>query len=112
MNLRSDGVAIGEAALGGDVDDVVWGDGAKSWAIVADAAGNTKLVSWSADSAKVLATLWTPGGYVLTDAERNDRGELWVCDASFVHARAARVLDHDRRWRSAPTSCARCRRPG
>ena len=82
VNLRSDGVVIGEAALGGDVDDVTWGDAAKSWAIVADAGGNTKLVSWSADSAKVLHTLWAPGGYVLTDAERNDRGEIWACDAS------------------------------
>ena len=83
VNLASEGVAITEAALGGDVNDVVWGGAAKSWAIVADAAGNTKFVSWSAATGAALATLWNPGGYVLTDAERNDRGELWVCNGSF-----------------------------
>ncbi len=82
--LVSDGVAITEAALGGDVLDVVWGSAGKSWAIVADALGNTKLVSWSATTGAVLATLWNPGGYWLTDAERNDRGELWVCNGSFT----------------------------
>jgi len=82
VNLRSGGIAITEAALGGDVDGVAWGDAAKSWAIVADASGNTKLVSWSAATGTVLATIWNPGGYVLTDAERDDRGEVWVCNAS------------------------------
>jgi hypothetical protein len=80
--LAADGVVITGAALGGDVDGIVWGDAAKSWAIVADPAGNTKLVSWSATSGTVLSTLWAPGGYDLTDAELNDRGELWVCQHS------------------------------
>jgi len=81
--LRSDGVAITEAALGGDVNEVVWGDADKSWAIAADLAGDTQLVSWSATSGTVLGTIWSPGGYVLADAELDDRGELWVCDDDF-----------------------------
>jgi len=81
--LASDGVAITEAALGGDLNDVVWGDAQTSWAIVADGGGNTKFVSWRAATGALLATLWNPGGYVLADAEQNDRGELWVCDNSF-----------------------------
>ncbi|HTR96970.1 MAG TPA: FlgD immunoglobulin-like domain containing protein [Candidatus Acidoferrales bacterium] len=81
--LKSAGVAITEARLGGDVDDVVWGDAGKSWAIVADLAGNTRLESWSASADSVLGTIWNPGGYVLADAELNDRGELWVCDNDF-----------------------------
>jgi hypothetical protein len=85
--LASDGVAVTEGALGGDVNDVVWGDEQKSWAIVADAAGDTRLVTWRAATGSALATLWTPGGYVLTDAERNSRGELWVCDNSFATPR-------------------------
>ena len=89
--LRSDGVAIGETALGGDVNDVVWGDAQKSWAIVADGGGNTKFVSWRAATGALLATLWNPGGYVLADAELNDRGELWVCNNGFS-APALRVF--------------------
>jgi hypothetical protein len=81
--LRSDGVAIGEAALGGDVNDVVWGSDTTSWAIVADAGGNTKLVAWSAITGAATGTLWNPGGYVLTDAELDDRGLLWACRADF-----------------------------
>lgn len=80
--LRSAGVAIGEGTLGGDVSDVVWVGPAKSYAIVADLAFNTSLVSWSAAGA-VLDTLWAPGGYSLSDAEANDAGELWVCRNSF-----------------------------
>lgn len=91
VNLVSDGVAITEAALGGDVNDVVWGSAGKSWAIVADAIGDTRFVSWSALTGTVLATLWNPGGYVLTDADRNDLGELWVCNGSYS-APAVRVF--------------------
>ena len=91
VGLVSDGVAITEAALGGDVNDVVWGSAEKSWAIVSDALGNTEFVSWSAATGAVLATLWNPGGYALTDAERNDRGEVWVCNGSFT-APAVRVF--------------------
>ena len=87
VNLVSDGVAITETALGGDVSDVVWGDASKSWAIVADVSGDTKLVSWSATTGHVLATLWDPHGYELAGAEKNDAGELWVCDNSLSSPR-------------------------
>ena len=87
VRLASDGVAITEAALGGDVTDVVWGSAALSWAIVADAASNTRLVSWSAAAGSVTATLWNPGGYELADVELSDAGELWVCDNSFASPR-------------------------
>lgn len=91
VRLASTGVAVTEAALGGDVNDVVWGSAARSWAIVADALGNTSLVSWSAAAGAtpgvVTATLWNPGGYVLADAKLSDAGELWVCDNSFASPR-------------------------
>lgn len=82
VNLRADGVAITEAALGGDVNDFVWGGPQKSWAVTADAAFVTHLVSWSAQTGSMLATLWTPGGYSLADIERAGN-ELWVCNNSF-----------------------------
>lgn len=81
--LASGGVAITESALGGDVSDVVWGDAGKSWAIAADAGGNTRFMTWSATTGAVLNTLWNPGGYVLSDAELNNAGEVWVCNNSF-----------------------------
>ncbi|MBI5170493.1 MAG: hypothetical protein HZA61_13480 [Candidatus Eisenbacteria bacterium] len=82
VQLRADGVAIGEAALGGDVNDFVWGGPQKSWAVTADPSFTTHLVTWSAQSGAVLATLWTPGGYDLADIERAGN-ELWVCNNSF-----------------------------
>lgn len=83
VNLVSAGVAITEAELGGDVSDVVWVGAQKSYAIVADLAANTKLVSWSPASGTLLGTLWSPGGYSLSDAEASGSGELWVCRNSF-----------------------------
>lgn len=83
VNLASGGVAITEAELGGDVGDVVWAGPQKSYAIVADLAGNTSLVKWSAASGTRTGTLWAPGGWSLADAELNDAGELWVCRNSF-----------------------------
>lgn len=84
VNLESGGVAITEAALGGDVGDVVWVDAQRSYAIVADLAANTSLVRWRAADGTLLGTLWSPGGYSLSDAEANDAGELWVCRNSFT----------------------------
>jgi len=84
VGLKSAGVAITEAALGGDVGDVVWLGAQKSYAIVADLAANTSLVKWRASDGTLLGTIWAPGGYSLADAELNDRGELWVCRNSFA----------------------------
>ena len=83
VNLVSGGVAVTEAALGGDVSDVVWAGAQKSYAIVADLSSNTSLVSWSPAAGTLLGTLWNPGGYSLSDAEATGTGELWVCRNSF-----------------------------
>jgi DNA-binding beta-propeller fold protein YncE len=85
VNFRSLGFAITEAALGGDVGDVVWNGPGHSYAIVSDASFNTSLVSWSATTGLVLGTVFSPGGYSLTDAALDDRGEVYVCDNSFAH---------------------------
>ncbi|MCC6651730.1 MAG: hypothetical protein IT348_11330 [Candidatus Eisenbacteria bacterium] len=84
--LASGGVAVTEAALGGDVNDVVWGSAAKSWAITSEAGGNSHFVTWSAATGAKLATLWSPGAYSLTDAERAG-DELWVCSNAFMNSR-------------------------
>ncbi|MEO7866835.1 MAG: FlgD immunoglobulin-like domain containing protein [Candidatus Eisenbacteria bacterium] len=83
VGLASAGVAAGEDSLGGDVADLVWRDGAKSYAIVSDASFNTLLISWSPTTGRKLATVYAPGGFTLGDAEISGT-ELWVCDGSLA----------------------------
>ena len=47
---------------------------------LSDAGFNTSLVSWSAVTGHTTGTLFSPGGFSIADVERNDRGELYVCD--------------------------------
>jgi len=82
--IRSAGFVIGEAALAGDVLDVIADGGGHPYAIVSDAAGNTSLVSWDPGSGSRLATLYAPGGYSLSDAALDGRGGLYVCNSSFA----------------------------
>jgi DNA-binding beta-propeller fold protein YncE len=82
--IRSAGFAITEAALGGDVLDVVAGDAGHPYAIVSDAAFETRLVSWDPATGRPIATLYAPGGYSLSDAALDGRGELYVCNSSFA----------------------------
>jgi hypothetical protein len=84
VTLASGGYAITESALGGDVGDFAWNIAAHSYAIVNDAGFNTLLVSWSAITGQKLATVYSPGGFSLSDCELNDRGELYVCNSSLL----------------------------
>lgn len=82
--LVADGVAASEDSLGGDVLDLAWHDDARSYAIVADASFNTKLIHWSATTGRKTGTLYSPGGFSLADAEVTpDGSEVWVCNSSF-----------------------------
>lgn len=83
LNFHSEGFVVTEAALGGDVADVVWSKPARSYAIVSDASFDAHLVAWSAVTHLKLGTLFSPGGFSLSDCELNDRGELYVCCSSF-----------------------------
>ncbi len=78
VTMASEGYAITEAALGGDVGDVAWNDAARSYALISDASFDAHLVSWSATSQTRLAYLFSPGGFTLPDLEINDRNELYV----------------------------------
>jgi hypothetical protein len=84
VTMRSEGFAVTEAALGGDVLDLVWNRSQHSYAIVSDASFNTCLVSWSAANGTKLDDVYCPGGFSLTDADLNDRGELYVCNGSLT----------------------------
>lgn len=78
------GVAITEAALQGDVSDIEWHTASHGYAIVSDTNFNTSLVTWNPTTGARLVPLFTPGGFGLADCAINDRGELYVCDNSFV----------------------------
>jgi len=84
VHLTSLGVAATEAALGGDVNDLVWDGPGRSFAIVNDAAFNTSLIAWSVPSAGVTDTLMATSGFGLADAALNDRGELYVAKNDFL----------------------------
>lgn len=85
VTLTADGVVATEDSLGGDVLDLAWHDDARAYAIVSDAAFNTQLIRWSPSSGRREATLYSPGGFSLADAEVTpDGGELWVCNSSFA----------------------------
>jgi len=83
VNFQSLGFAVTEATLGGDIGDVTWGSAARSHAIISDASFNTVLVAWNG-AGQSLGTVYAPGGFSLTDAALNDRGELYVCNSSLL----------------------------
>jgi len=76
------GVAVTEAALGGDIGDIEWHTGTHGYAIVTDADFNAALVTWNPATGARLATIFGPN-HGLADLARDDRGELYVCDNSF-----------------------------
>jgi hypothetical protein len=78
------GVIATEAALGGDLGDIVWHEATHSYAIVSDASFNTALVAWNPTTGAAIGTVHAPGGFSLPDCELNDRGELYVCDNRFT----------------------------
>jgi hypothetical protein len=79
--LASDGFAITESALGGDVLDVVWRSATRAFSIVSDAGFNTKLVAWDPSTGLLVGPpLFAPGGFSLADVALDDRDELYVCD--------------------------------
>lgn len=79
VTLRSDGYAITESALGGNLSDFTWNGAAHSYAVISDPAFNTGLVSWSSTSGTRLATIYGTNGFQLADADLDDRGELYLC---------------------------------
>ncbi len=82
--LTASAVVASEDSLGGDVLDLAWHDDARAYAIVSDAGFNTSLVRWSPVTGRREATLYSPGGFTLADAEVTpDGSEVWACNSSF-----------------------------
>ena len=82
--LTASVVEVTEAQLGGDVNDVAVGPGAsggaKAFCVISDASFNTNLVSYTRVVSPVVSSVYPASGFVLGDAEVNDRDEVWLCD--------------------------------
>ncbi len=83
--LVSTGVVASEDSLGGDVLDIAWHDDDRAYAIVSNASFDNSLIRWSPVSGRRTATLFSPGGFTLSDAEVTPDGtEVWVCHSAFL----------------------------
>jgi hypothetical protein len=80
LTLTVDGIEVTEAALGGDVADVVPATAARGFAVLSDASFNTVCKPYDRATGVVGAAVYATAGFNLADAEVNDRGELWLCD--------------------------------
>ncbi len=92
LALAVDGVETTEAALGGDVADVVPATAARGFAVLSDASFNTVCKPYDRASGAVGPVLYATAGFNLADAEVNDRGELWLCDRTPANP-GVRVFD-------------------
>jgi hypothetical protein len=80
VGLTAEAAEVTEATLGGDVVDVAVASAARGFAIVGDASFNTKCVPWDRNAGTAGAPVHVTAGFHLSDAEVNDRGELWLAD--------------------------------
>ena len=82
--LKSNGLCVTEAALGGDIGAIAWYRNDHCYAVVSDASFNASLVSWSAIDGTKIATVYAPGGFSIPDIGLDDRDELYVLNSSFT----------------------------
>jgi hypothetical protein len=78
--LQSEGYLLSETAAGGDINDVEILSPTKGYAIVTNASFVTELISFDPSTGAKLATLYSPGDYVLNDIEISPDGELFLAD--------------------------------
>jgi len=89
-------VEVTEADLGGDINDVAVGTGpsgaTRAFCVISDASFNTVLVSYERNGAPQVTTVHQGTGFVLADAEVDDRDEVWLCDRT-ASAPGVRIFD-------------------
>ncbi|MEO6462701.1 MAG: hypothetical protein ABIP29_06460 [Candidatus Eisenbacteria bacterium] len=80
VGLAVEAVEVTEAALGGDVVDLAIASPTRGFAIVGDAAFNTACRPYDRVIGSVGPPVHATSGFNLSDAEVNDRSELWLAD--------------------------------
>jgi hypothetical protein len=78
--LAVEAVEVSEAALGGDVVDVAVSSPGRGFAIVAGPSFDTACLPYDRAAGTVGDPVHSTSGFHLSDAEVNDRGELWLAD--------------------------------
>lgn len=94
VGLGSLGLAIDEAALGGDIGDVAWVSETLAYAIVSDASFNTLLKQFDPSTGGGVWTVSPGAGFVYTDMELDESGQLFLTDRA-VGADGLRVYEAD-----------------
>ena len=80
----SNGMMITETELGGDLVDFALWSADKAYAVVSDAAYNTKLLSFDPTGGIPPEVLYNPGGYVLGDLLTHGSDYLFVVDRYYI----------------------------
>lgn len=91
---QSEGMAVTEAALGGDVLDFALWSANRAYAIATDPSFSTRLISWNPGTGQVLGTVFNPGDYTLMDVLVHSPGYLFVADRNYTTP-GVRVYDAD-----------------
>ncbi len=91
-SFASLGFAVTEAALGGDIGDVVFVDEELAYCVVSDASFNTHIKTFDPSSGGAVTLFEAGAGFIFFDMERDVTGELYVADQSFA-ASGVRVYD-------------------
>ncbi|MBN2183714.1 MAG: T9SS type A sorting domain-containing protein [Candidatus Krumholzibacteriota bacterium] len=78
--FQSEGYLLTEAAAGGDINDFDILGAEKGYAIVTNSIFHTELISFDPAAGIKIATLYSPGAYVINDIELSPYGELFLAD--------------------------------
>jgi len=92
LALTVDGIETTEAALGGDIADVVPATATRGFVVLSDASYNTVCKPYDRATGAAGTAVYATSGFNLADAEANDRGELWLCDRTPANP-GVRVFD-------------------
>lgn len=92
FSLRSEGLLISEAELGGELLDFALVSDRLGWAIVNDAQFNTCLVRFDPVTRAVLDTVLCTNGFLLSDLELSLDGRVFVSDRT-ASAPGVRIYD-------------------
>jgi hypothetical protein len=80
VGLTVEASEVTEATLGGDIVDLAIASATRGFAIIADGSFNTVCRPWARGAGTAGAPVFATAGFFLSDAEVNDRSELWLAD--------------------------------
>ena len=82
--LQSEGLLFTESNAGGDINDVEIFSASLGYAIVTNSSFNTDLISFNPATGAKLATVYSPGDYVINDIEISPGGKIFLADITIT----------------------------